>query len=169
MRKPSLKPIPVTLPAPEQKPDCPTLKLSHFLYCPTQTHSQDNLTRMPPNTDTQTQSEARDRYLSDSNGRLTTPTYTQQNNADLPADALVLTKANPEDHEIKAQQSWMKAHGHMKVGAKALAEETLRGMEARKKAIGPGIERGGCTLVNEERRSTFVQNPGVRRIVDENY
>ena len=167
-RKPSLKPIPITLPAPEQKQTA-QLDLSHFLYSPTQTRTQESLTRMPPNTDTQTQSEARDRYLSDSNGRLTTPTYTQYNNADLPADALVLTKANAEDHEIKAQQSWMKAHGHMKVGAKTLAEQTLRGMEARKKAIGPGIERGGCTLVNEERRSTFVQNPGVRRIVDENY
>ena len=167
-RIPGFKTIPTTLPAPEKKQIAP-LNLSDYLYSPTQTHTRDTLTRIPPNIDTQNLSEARDRYLSDASGRMATPTYTQHNNAHLPADALVLTTANPEDHEIKAQQSWMKAHGHTKVGAKALAEETLRGMEARKKAIGPGIERGGCTLVNEERRSTFVQNPGVRRVVDERY
>jgi len=52
---------------------------------------------------------------------------------------------------------------------KAEAEETLRAMERRKAMIGPGIDRGGCTLANEARRSTFVQNPGVRRVVDADY
>jgi hypothetical protein len=53
------------------------------------------------------------------------------------------------------------------------AEEVLRAMERRKLLVGVGIERGGCTLVNEERRKTFGEGvgrgAGIRRVVDADY
>lgn len=109
--------------------------------------------------------EMRTRFLSDSNHRLTTPGVPLDTKSDLPLDALVLIPADSAESDVKAQEAWLKEHGHKKSrGIKALAEETLRGMEARKRDM-VGIDRGGCTLVNEARRSTLEQNPGIQRIV----
>lgn len=48
------------------------------------------------------------------------------------------------------------------------SREVLRSLAKRKEVIGAGIDRGGCTLVDEELRGTFVQNPGIRRVVGRN-
>ena len=83
---------------------------------------------------------------------------------------MTFTKPVGDEAEAAAQKAFMKAHRPgEKMGPKNTAEEMLRAMEAKKAKIGPGIDRGGCTLVNDARRSTFVQNPGVRRVVDADY
>lgn len=46
-----------------------------------------------------------------------------------------------------------------------VAREVIRAMELRKRDIGPGVDRGGCTLVTQAMRETFVDNPGVRRVI----
>lgn len=123
-------------------------------------------------TDPQSMAQAKPRYLSDPKGRATTPSVSEKRNPDLPPDTLLLTKAKGEsaNSDMAAQKSFLKAHHRdQKIGAKMNAEELLRAMEKRKRDIGPGIDRGGCTLVNEARRSTFVQNPGIRRVVDADY
>lgn len=38
-------------------------------------------------------------------------------------------------------------------------------MMKRKEKIGPGIDLGGCTLVNEAMRGGFVRDPNIGRIV----
>jgi len=63
----------------------------------------------------------------------------------------------------------MKTHQQEKSSPKAVAEETLKALSARKAKIGAGIDRGGCILVTEERRATFVQNLGVQRVVEGDY
>lgn len=82
---------------------------------------------------------------------------------------MTLLRANHDDAETMARRSFMKTHRQEKNTPKAVAEETLRAMEARKAALGPGIDKGGCVLVNEARRATLTQNPGIRRVVDANY
>lgn len=42
-------------------------------------------------------------------------------------------------------------------------------MEMKKAKIGPGFDRGGCTLVNAERRKMLVENEGIARVVDGSY
>jgi hypothetical protein len=108
--------------------------------------------------------------LSDGHDKLTTPAIpmSKQRNKDLPSDTLHLIDAasahNPA--HVQAQKSFLKTHHKgEKVGPKTSAEGMLRAMERRKLLIGVGIDRGGCTLVNEERRKTFVQNPGIRGVV----
>jgi len=63
----------------------------------------------------------------------------------------------------------MKTHRAEKSSPKAVAEETLKAMSAKKTKIGAGLDRGGCILVNEERRQTLVQNPAIQRVVDAEY
>jgi len=83
---------------------------------------------------------------------------------------MTLTKAESDDHEKTAQRSFMKTHRkEAKSSPKALAEETLRAMTARKAEIGPGLERGGAILVTEERRKTLIQNEGLAKVVDPDY
>ena len=146
-----------------------SLDVSQFRYNPTSTEAS---ARIFSYTDPQTLAQDKTRYLSDSHGRATTPSLSEKRNADLPPDTLILTKAKGENanSDMAAQKSFLKVHHRdQKIGAKMNAEEVLRAMEKRKRDIGPGIDRGGCTLVNEARRSTFVQSPGVRRVVDGDY
>jgi hypothetical protein len=79
-----------------------------------------------------------------------------------------LTRAKPEnpDSDIAAQKAFLKTHRGKgeKVGLKSNAEEVLRAMERRKRDIGPGLERGGCTLASEARRGTFG-GQGVWRVI----
>lgn len=49
------------------------------------------------------------------------------------------------------------------------AGETLLAMEQHKKTVGPGLDRGGCTLVTPERAATLVQDAGVMRLVHADY
>ena len=89
--------------------------------------------------------------------------------ADLQPDPLNLLQAEHHIHEEQAQRAYMKSHRHEKAGPRAIAEETLKAMSAKKAKIGPGLDRGGCILVNEEMRATLIQNPGIQRVVDGNY
>ena len=123
-------------------------------------------------TDPQSLAQGKALYLSDPQGRATTPSVSEKRTPDLPLDTLLLTKAKGDNanSDMAAQKSFLKVHHRdQKIGAKMNAEEVLRAMEKRKRDIGPGIDRGGCTLVNEARRSTFVQSPGIRRVVDADY
>ena len=105
------------------------------------------------------------RYLSDESGRGVTPDVTNNGIADLPMDTLSLISVQADEANKAAHKSFLKTHRNNRIDDKASAEETLRAMEARRAKM-PGIERQGCTLVNEERRKTFMQNPDIERIVD---
>lgn len=145
------------------------LDVSKYFYQPT---SPETCARTFSYTDPQTLAQAKMSFLSDLQGRATTPSVSEKRNPDLPPDTLLLTKAKGENAntDMAAQKSFLKAHHRdQKIGAKMNAEEVLRAMEKRKRDIGPGIDRGGCTLVNEARRSTFVQSPGIRRVVNVDY
>jgi hypothetical protein len=125
--------------------------------------------RTRPYLDSQTLAEDKARYISDAKGRITTPAVTAKGNQDLPQDAMGLTKPVGDEAGDAAQKAFIRAHRQEKINPKSTAEETLRAMQARKANIGPGIDRGGCTLVNDARRATLVQNPGIRRVVDADY
>ncbi|KIX04356.1 uncharacterized protein Z518_05224 [Rhinocladiella mackenziei CBS 650.93] len=119
--------------------------------------------------DPQTILRDRARYLSDENERVTTPVIPLHFSEDFEPDTMTLLKADHDDAEAQAQHSFMKTHRQEKSTPKAVAEETLRAMVAWKAKVGPGIDRGGCILVNEARRATLLQNPGIARVVDANY
>lgn len=108
----------------------------------------------------------RARYLSDENERVTTPTFSTKAQEDLAPDTMTLVKADLDEHENQAQRSFLKTHRSDKSSPKAIAEETLRAMTARKAKIGPGIDQGGCILVTEARRKTLIQNQGLARVID---
>ncbi|OCT44603.1 hypothetical protein CLCR_05354 [Cladophialophora carrionii] len=121
-------------------------------------------------TDPQTVLQDRTRFLSDSEGRVTTPDVTNPSTQeDLPADTMRLLKADRQNNEEQAQKAFIRTHRQEKSNPRAVAEETLKAMSARKAKIGPGIDRGGCILVTEERRATLIQNPGIQRVVEGDY
>ncbi|RMD43784.1 hypothetical protein DV735_g1380, partial [Chaetothyriales sp. CBS 134920] len=121
-----------------------------------------------PNSHTLMQDKTR--YLCDAHGASVTPSVSRRRNPDLPPDPIVVTKPFSDKALGAAQKAFIKLHRPTeRLGTKTTAEEVLRAMQARKARIGPGLERGGCTLVNDARRDTFVQNPGVRRVVDAGY
>jgi len=112
----------------------------------------------------------RNAYLADERGRSTTHLI----HPDDEPDAVVLSDFHSKNIGANkmaemAFNSFLKNHGHTKQDMRAAAEETFKAMAARKEKIGVGIDRGGCTLVNDERRKTFVQNPGISRVVDYDY
>ena len=84
-----------------------------------------------------------------------------------------IANGTENDANVTAQKAFLKTHRQRGergiIGAKAAAEETLRAMERRKRDVGVGLDRGGCTLVNEARRATFIHAPGIRMEVDESY
>lgn len=114
------------------------------------------------------------RYLSNGRRQLVSPML-KKDNSD-PPDVLNLTEgalshrqdARSLSERQKTEQAhhkkWLKAHRKDR-DARDESKEILRAMTKRKENIGPGIDRGGCTLINEEMRQIFVQNPGVRRII----
>ena len=121
-------------------------------------------------TDPQAAASDRNAYLADEKGRITTHLTDL---TDEP-DAVILTDFYTEDIEANkaaelAFNSFLKTQGHPKQDMRAAAEATLKAMAARKEKVGVGIDRGGCTLVNDERRKTFVQNPKISRVVDYDY
>ncbi|ETI20934.1 hypothetical protein G647_07277 [Cladophialophora carrionii CBS 160.54] len=121
-------------------------------------------------TDPQTVLQDRTRFLTDPEGRVTTPDVTNPSTQeDLPADTMRLLKADRQNNEEQAQKAFIKTHRQEKSNPRAVAEETLKAMSARKAKIGPGIDRGGCILVTEERRATLIQNPGIQRVVEGDY
>ncbi|KAJ9613297.1 hypothetical protein H2200_003239 [Cladophialophora chaetospira] len=121
-------------------------------------------------TDPQTILQDRTRYLSSPNGQITTPDVTTPSaQEDLSPDTMRLLKADHQSYEEQAQRAFMKTHRQEKSSPKAIAEETLKAMSQRKVTIGAGIDKGGCILVNKERRATLIQNPGIQRVVEGDY
>jgi hypothetical protein len=121
-------------------------------------------------TDPQAVASDRNAYLADEKGRITTHLTDL---SDEP-DAVILTDFYTKDTEANkaaelAFNSFLKTQGHPKQDMRAAAEATFKAMAARKEKVGVGIDRGGCTLVNDERRKTFVQNPKISRVVDYDY
>ena len=49
------------------------------------------------------------------------------------------------------------------------AAETLVAMQRHKENVGPGLDRGGCTLVNAARAATLVHDADLMRVVDADY
>ncbi|KIW44037.1 uncharacterized protein PV06_05079 [Exophiala oligosperma] len=137
--------------------------VSPFLYKPKSIQKARTFSYLDP----QTIAQDRARYLSDEQGRSTTPVSSMKSQDDLELDTFTLIKADSDDHEMTAQRSFMRTHRQTaKNSPKALAEETLRAMSARKASIGPGLERAGAILVTEERRKTLIQNQGLAQVVD---
>lgn len=115
----------------------------------------------------------RERYLSNEQKQIVTPLLNNDNA--YPSDVVDLTEvpeARTSSHsytdkqksEKQAFNAYMKAHDIGPISREA-SKEVLRAMAKRKENIGPGIDRGGCTLINEEMREIFIQNPGIRRVV----
>lgn len=147
------------------KPKSSSFDVSRFRYSPMPREK----TRTCSYLDPQTILQDRVRYLADEDERVTTPTYSPRFQDDLAPDTMALNKADLDDHEKQARRSFMKTHRTDKSSPKAMAEETLRSMTARKAKIGPGIDQGGCILVTEARRKTLLQNQGLARVVDADY
>ncbi|KIW82113.1 hypothetical protein Z517_05140 [Fonsecaea pedrosoi CBS 271.37] len=144
--------------------------VSRFLFNPPTQPSSTSLARTLSHTDPQTLLRDKARFLSDEQGRITTPDVSVKSVQDhLEPDTMTLLRAEHSDAEKHAQRSFMKTHRTEKSSPRAVAEETLKAMAARKAKIGPGLDRGGCILVNEARRSTLIQNPGIQRVVDADY
>ena len=94
-------------------------------------------------------------YLSDRNGRRVTPQAISSG----PQDALILpAKKQP-------LRAYNKTHGNKTDLQKAQA--ILKAVEHRKKAVGPGIERGGCTLVTPARRAALRDSEFAVQVLDE--
>lgn len=140
--------------------------VSKFRFDP---HESSQSARTRSYVDPQTILQDRAHYLSDEHGRITTPDVTVKSPDDLESDTMTLLKADHDDAREQALKSFMKTHRPEKSSPRAIAEETLRAMSARKAKVGPGIDRGGCILVNEARRATLIQNQGIQRVVDESY
>lgn len=130
--------------------------------------------------------EDRDKYCADKTGHEVTPVINEAQVKTLhyPADVLHLTQAIPrgltkgkltqeQKTEMEAFRAFMEAHGHGDTttgrDARLESKEVLRALADRKAKMGAGLDKGGCTLVTQEMRENFVQNPGVRRIVPLDY
>ncbi|KAK5947311.1 hypothetical protein PMZ80_001461 [Knufia obscura] len=123
--------------------------------------------------DPQVIQQDREAYTSNKQKQIVTPLLNDDNA--YPADAVHLTEVpdprlsshaytDKQKSEKKDFAAYMKAHNINPISREA-SKEVLRAMAERKKKIGPGIDRGGCTLINEEMRRLFIQNPGIRRVV----
>ena len=120
---------------------------------------------------TEPQKIARDRaaYLRDSDGRIVTFPSTSASIADYPADTLILSAVTMNAESNVPNRAFSKAHGNEKMDIRQSAIETLVAHQKHKERVGPGIDRGGCTLVNAERRATLLQSEGLARVVDGDY
>jgi hypothetical protein len=144
--------------------------VSKFLYAP----SSGPIARTVSYLDPQSIVLDRAKYLSDEQDRTITPTASTVVSDEHPADVLTLTSVTADNYmHVKGYEV---AQGNTKYGDKKdmidirkASEDHLRAMEARKAQIGPGIDRGGCTLVNDARRATLVQNANIARVVDADY
>lgn len=127
----------------------------------------------PSPLDPQVIQQDREAYTSNKQKQIVTPLLNDDNA--YPADAVHLTEVpdprlsshaytDKQKSEKKDFAAYMKAHNINPISREA-SKEVLRAMAERKKKIGPGIDRGGCTLINEEMRRLFIQNPGIRRVV----
>jgi hypothetical protein len=144
---------------------------SKYLYRPLMSP----VARTFSHTDPQSIAKAKTRYLSDEHGRTTTATASIVVTEEHPADVLTLTSVTADDfmhvkgyEEAQGRTRNVDRRGKI-IDVKKASEDILKAMEVRKEKTGPGIDRGGCTLVNDARRSTLVQNANIARIVEVDY
>jgi hypothetical protein len=145
------------------KPQIKPFDMSKYIYRP-YPKSCDPLARTVSYLDPQSIAADRATYLSDEHGRAVTAPATRATNNVYPPDALTLAPVSNDAERVPIKQ-YMRAHGNEKMDLKTSASETLRAMEVKKERVGPGMDRGGCTLVNKERRATLLQNEGIARVV----
>lgn len=118
----------------------------------------------------------RENYCANDKKQGITPIVNVEHNHRLQYDPLTLTEAvqmgvassqltDQQKNDKTAFTSYLSAHHLKSQDARAVSAEVVRAMELRKRAIGPGIDRGGCTLVTQAMRESFVDNPGVRRVI----
>lgn len=143
----------------------------YFYSAPTPSRSRSLSTaaRISSHTDPQTLARDRQIYLSDAQGRSVTAPSTHTSIADYPADTLVLSSVTTNPESNIPNRAFSKAHGNEKMDIRQSAIETLLALQRHKEKVGPGLDRGGCTLVNDERRATLIDNEGTARVVDADY
>lgn len=108
-------------------------------------------------------------YLADDEGRAVTAPSTEASIVDYPSDTLPLSSVTMNPDSNIPNRAFSKAHGNEKMEIKQSAIETLLALQRHKERVGPGLDRGGCTLVNAERRATLMDNEGMARVVDADY
>lgn len=126
-------------------------------------------TRTSSHTDPQTLSRDRTVYLSDTHGRIVTAPSTKSTIADYPSDTLVLSPVKMDPESNIPNRAFSKAHGNDKMEVRQRAVETLVALQKHKERVGPGLDRGGCTLVNGERRGSLLEGEGMARVVEGDY
>lgn len=144
------------------KPIKPSFDVSRFRFVPPLASK----TRTTSYLDPQTILMDKARYLSDENGKTATPLISAQSNRDLDQDTMTLLAADHDDTDEAAQRSFIKTHRDDKSNPKAIAEETLRSLEANKANFGPGMKDEGCILVRESVKFRLAQNPAIARVTD---
>lgn len=144
------------------KPTKSSLDVSRFRFHPQLASKTRTFSYLDP----QTILMDRTRYLSDENGRTTTPMLSERSNKDLERDTMTLIAASHEDADQAAQRSFIKTHRDDKRSPKAIAEETLRSLTASKANFGPGMKDEGCVLARESVKSRLAQNPGIVKVTE---
>jgi hypothetical protein len=149
-------------------------EVSKYFYQPSTTSSNpvpssSSKARTRSHTDPQTLARDRQTYLSDEQGRSVTAPSTKATIADYPPDTLVLSSVTMNPESNIPNRAFSKAHGNEKMDIRQSAIETLLAMQRHKERVGPGLDKGGCTLVNAERRSTLIDDQGMARVVDGDY
>ncbi|KKY28551.1 hypothetical protein UCRPC4_g00540 [Phaeomoniella chlamydospora] len=108
--------------------------------------------------------QQRKQFTSDRNGRRVTPISSIQSNKDLPTDPVTLPAEEPG-----LFRTYIKTHTGDKGGGKhTAAEELLRAIKWRKEHVGPGIDKGGATLVTPEVAATLIGDENIARIAEDN-
>ncbi|KEF54203.1 uncharacterized protein A1O9_09999 [Exophiala aquamarina CBS 119918] len=144
------------------KPTKSSLDVSRFRFHPQLASNTRTFSYLDP----QTILMDRTRYLSDKDGRTTTPMVSDRSNKYLERDTMTLIAASHEDADQAAQRSFIRTHRDDKRSPKAIAEETLRALTANKAKFGPGMKDEGCVLARESVKSRLVQNPGIVRVTE---
>jgi hypothetical protein len=141
--------------------------LSKYFYHPPMTPASH--ARTCSHTDPQTLARDRALYLSDDQGRAVTAPSTKATIGDYPPDTLILSPVTMNPESNIPNRAFSKAHGNEKMEVRQTAIETLLALQRQKERVGPGLDRGGCTLVNKERRETVLDQEGLARVVDGDY
>jgi hypothetical protein len=143
-------------------------EVSQYFYYPPSSNAASKA-RTCSHTDPQTLARDRQIYLSDEQGRAVTAPSTKTSIADYPPDTLVLSSVTMNPDSNIPNRAFSKAHGNERMEIRQSAIETLLALQRQKEKVGPGLDRGGCTLVNAERRATLMDSEGMARVVDGDY
>ncbi len=141
----------------------------YFYHPPSHIMNPVSKARTCSHTDPQTIARDRQIYLSDEQGRAVTAPSTKTSIADYASDTLALSSVTMNPESNIPNRAFSKAHGNEKMEIRQSAIETLVALQRHKERVGPGLDRGGCTLVNAERRAAFMDQEGMMRVVDADY